>query len=74
MKSRFRSGKYHHILILVNKAKTGIDSIYEYNCTCESGSRTVGCCSHIMTIVWYLGYVQYEGAHIPNPDICNVPI
>ena len=66
IKFRFRSGKYHHILILVCKAKTGIDSICEYYCTCKSVSRTGDCCSHIMTIVWYLGYAQYEGAHIPN--------
>ncbi|XP_058797712.1 uncharacterized protein LOC131667948 [Phymastichus coffea] len=74
MKSRYRSGKYHHIFILVDKAKTGRDSILEYYCTCESGSRTVGCCSHVMTIVWYLGYAQYEGVHIPNPDICDISI
>ena len=73
MKSRFRSGKYHHIFIPVDKAKTKIDSMCEYYCICESGSRTVGWCSHIMTIVRYLGYGQYE-AHIPNPDICNVSI
>ena len=74
MKSRLPSGKYHHILILVDKANTRIDSICEYYCTCKSGSRTVGCYSHIMTIVWYLGYAQYKGDHIPNPDICNVSI
>jgi len=35
-------------------------------------ARNVGCCSHIMMIVWFLGYGQYHGINIPNPDICNV--
>jgi len=72
MKSRYRSEKHHHIFVLMNKAKIGRDSVIEYYCTCENGARTVGCCSHIMTIVWFLG--QYHGINIPNPDICNVSI
>jgi len=35
-------------------------------------ARNVGSCSHIMMIVWFLGYGQYHGINIPNPDICNV--
>lgn len=74
MKSRFRSTKSHHIFVLIDKAKTGRDSIIEYYCTCETGSRTVGCCSHVMSIIWYLGYGQYNDIHVPNPNITNVSI
>jgi len=74
MKSRYRGGKHHHTFILMNKAKTGQDSITEYYYICESGARTVSCCSHIMTIVWFLEYDQYYGINIPDPDICNVSI
>lgn len=38
MKSRYRGGKHHHIFVLMDKAKTGRDSITEYYCTCESGA------------------------------------
>jgi len=74
MKSRYRCGKHHHIFELMDKTKTGRDSVTEYYCTCESGARTVGCCSHIMTIVWFLGYGQYHVISIHNPDICNISI
>lgn len=74
MKSRYRSGKHHHIFVLADKSKQGGDSIIEYYCTCESGARTVGCCSHVMTIVWYLGYGQYNGVQVPNPEMCDVSI
>jgi len=74
MKSRFRSTKNHHIFVLIDKSKTGRDSIIEYFCTCETGSRTVGCCSHVMTVIWYLGYGQYNEINVPNPNITNVSI
>lgn len=74
MKSRFRSSKSHHIFVLVDKSKSGRGTIVEYFCTCETGSRTVGCCSHIMTVIWYLGYGQYNEIKVPNPNITNVSI
>jgi len=72
MKSRYCDGRHHHIFVLMDK--TGRDSVTEYYCTCESGTQTVGCCTHIMRIVWFLGYGQYHGINISNPDICNVSI
>jgi len=40
MKSRYR-GKHHHIFVIMDKAKTGRDSVTEYYYTCESDARTV---------------------------------
>ena len=51
MKSRYRSGKSHYIFVLVDPAEIGRQAIVEYFCTCECGSRTVGCCSQIATII-----------------------
>jgi len=74
MKSRFRGGKQHYIFILLDNEAVGRQAISEYYCTCESGSRTVGCCSHIMAIIWYLGWGQYNGIHLPNPTITKASI
>eukprot|EP00732_Lithocolla_globosa_P003902 Lithocolla_globosa_v1_NODE_3328_length_1686_cov_3.584906.p1 type:complete len:202 gc:universal NODE_3328_length_1686_cov_3.584906:174-779(+) len=30
-------------------------------CQCQAGNRTVGCCAHIATVVWYLGYARHNG-------------
>jgi len=51
MKSRYRSGKSHYIFVLLDRAQTGVDAIKQYFCTCDSGARTVGTCSHVMTII-----------------------
>jgi hypothetical protein len=29
-------------------------------CTCKIGARTVGCCAHVASVVWYLGYQRYS--------------
>ena len=30
-------------------------------CQCKSGTRMVGCCGHVATTLWYLGYVRHVG-------------
>lgn len=43
--------------------ETGID---EWYCTCPSGSRTVGCCVHITSIIYYLSCLKHF-TEIPSP-------
>jgi len=69
MKSRYCSGKHHHIFVL-KLDKSGRYLIREYYCTCESSARIVGCCDYVMTIIWYLGQCKC----ILNPGIYNVSI
>ncbi|KYN50167.1 hypothetical protein ALC62_01022 [Cyphomyrmex costatus] len=41
--------------------------IQGYYCSCKSGARTVGTCAHIASVVWLLGYAQYEeNVHYPS--------
>lgn len=30
-------------------------------CTCKVGSRVVGCCAHIASVLWFLGFERYQG-------------
>lgn len=29
-------------------------------CQCKAGQRTVGCCAHVATVVWYLGWARHH--------------
>ncbi|XP_046559913.1 uncharacterized protein LOC124268930 [Haliotis rubra] len=29
-------------------------------CTCKVGARVVGCCAHIASVIWYLGYGRHQ--------------
>ena len=41
----------------------GVDGWY---CTCRNGRRTVGCCSHVATVIYYLSCGKYE-ENLPQP-------
>ena len=30
-------------------------------CQCKSGQRVVGCCAHVATVIWFLGYARHKG-------------
>ena len=30
--------------------------IKAYFCTCKAGARTIGCCAHVCSVLWYLGF------------------
>lgn len=37
-----------------------LDAILGYCCNCLVGNRTVGCCCHVMAIIWYLGWARHQ--------------
>lgn len=75
--SRYRSQKYYNAFVLVDVSKVrnenGVESfeiqdekaVLGYCCECYSGLRTVGCCSHVMSLIWFTLYSKYD--RIPNP-------
>lgn len=58
MKSRFRSNKAHDAYILIDTLGEGENCVMAYCCTCYNGLRTVGCCSHIMSIIWFTLHIK----------------
>ena len=39
------------------------DPVVGWFCECETGAHTVGCCAHVVTMIWYLGkgkHSQYK--------------
>ena len=63
--SRFRNATKHQIFIAYNILESdGVDDdtepILGYYCTCKSGARTLGTCSHVASVLWYLGYARYQ--------------
>ena len=60
MQSRHQNRTKYYVYILCEKNGISADSIKEYYCTCKNGCRTVGCCTYVMTFIWYLGYEQHQ--------------
>ena len=53
MKSRHKTSKTYRIYIEYTPNGTGLEGIKRYVCECPNGLRTVGCCSHIATVLFF---------------------
>ncbi|CAG7717260.1 unnamed protein product [Allacma fusca] len=62
MASRYRSGTIHSLWIQYRPGGEGHGSITGWYCRCQSGARTLGCCAHIVSVIWYFGI----GRHLQN--------
>ena len=54
--SRHSNSTKYNTFITYN---TNTNSIDDYICSCKSGRRTVGCCSHVATVIHYLSNARY---------------
>ncbi|XP_051176697.1 uncharacterized protein LOC127291551 [Leptopilina boulardi] len=65
--SRFRNATRYQIFITFNPEYENDDAnenanepILGYYCTCKTGARTLGCCSHVASVLWLLGYAIHQ--------------
>lgn len=56
---------YYTYFLLKNEYSDWRDGICGYYCSCITVKRTAGCCSHVMTIIWYLGWARYQNNILP---------
>ena len=42
-------------------------------CTCKSGSRVIGMCAHITSVIWYLLYIRHEENALKTFQIWLMP-
>lgn len=66
LKSRFRSQKTHDVYVLVDVKSKSEECVLEYCCSCQNGLRTVGTCSHVMSLIWFSLYIKHTYA-MPQP-------
>lgn len=39
-------------------------AILSWYCKCKAGSRVVGCCAHITSVLWYLAYARHKSTPV----------
>lgn len=59
IQSRHSNQTKYFMYILLDQAVNGKEGILGYYCQCKNGQRTVGCCSHVMTVIWYFAFAKY---------------
>ena len=55
IQSKHSNRKQYNALI-----KYDSTSVQEWCCQCPNGNNTIGCCSHICSIIWYLGLARHD--------------
>ncbi|CAF3368604.1 unnamed protein product [Rotaria sp. Silwood2] len=56
--SKHSSTTLYFLCIQFDKSDSN-DPIKDHYCQCKCGVRQLGCCSHIATMLWYLGYARH---------------
>ena len=48
------------------------EQIVAWFCQCKAGQRTVGCCAHVASVIWYLGHARHQEQQKPlHTRACN---
>lgn len=66
IQSRYSKNATHDVWIEYSPSDKE-NRIVRYYCTCKVGARTFGCCSHIASILWYLGYRRHLSKQLECP-------
>lgn len=60
IQSRFSRSKMHNAWIKYDDGEAGYAAIKGLFCTCKVGERSLGCCSHLTSVLRYLGYDRHQ--------------
>ena len=56
IQSRHTQSTLHTVWVKYSAQSSDGEKINGWYCTCKVGARVVGCCAHVASIIWYLGY------------------
>ncbi|XP_026464766.1 uncharacterized protein LOC113367370 [Ctenocephalides felis] len=71
VQSRHINRKKYNVYIEYTPLGTNYRSILRYCCSCPNGLRTVGCCSHIAAIIYYMSFARYLSRIIRPSEILS---
>lgn len=57
IKSRHSSSGSYYLWV---EYGPGLKPIKGWYCKCKNGARVVGCCAHIASVLWYLGFYRHQ--------------
>lgn len=70
IQSRFSRSKAHNTWVKYDANGVGYNAIKGLYCSCKVGERSLGCCSHLTSVVRYLGYDRHQ----PRKEILRRPL
>ena len=49
----------------------GYTGILRYCCDCANGRRTIGCCSHVAAVIYYMSHARYLARIVRHAEILS---
>jgi hypothetical protein len=73
IQSRHSNQVSYRVYVKYNPSISTIHSIESWYCTCKNGSRTVGCCSHVASVILFFSDTNFlEKFRNPAQNLVNV--
>jgi hypothetical protein len=60
IQSRHSRNTLHTLWIKYDSEKEDVEAICGWYCTCKWGARMVGCCAHVSSVLWFLGWKRLQ--------------
>lgn len=70
-RSRHTKAKFYKTFVEYEPNSKGPSGITRYCCSCANGNRTVGCCSHVAAVIYYLAHGRYLSKIIRPSEILS---
>lgn len=71
--SRHINRKSYRCFIEYAPNTTGCSGIMRYTCECANGLRTIGSCSHVAAVLYYLTFARYQSKILrPAAFLCSI--
>lgn len=60
LRAKSRSRHFNRLWVKYDSEKEGVEAICMGYCTCKCGARMVGCCAHVSSVLWFLGWKRHQ--------------
>ena len=71
--SRHCGSVAYYVYVLIDRSLNNVDAIVSHCCTCMSGLRENGACSHVATVIWYFSWARHQRSlPLPGSDLENI--
>lgn len=69
IRSRHVNANKYNTFVKYKPFTNSVEGIQAWYCTCKNGSRTVGCCSHVSSLIYFFSFAKYVDFKSINQNI-----
>ena len=67
IQSRHKNSVTYDIWVKYEKTQ-----VLGWYCTCKQGAKTIGTCSHIASVIWFLSLARYDSSQLQQQSVLYI--